>query len=165
MCDKLLKHRQSFWIALYIYLYIYVYIYICQEYRHILRIFNTYCFATVTVVTRTRLNCYITRSLPVFSVCIISFLLCIFPFFWLPVSFLLTYLCVFFTFLSIFFFSFSKQKQWSKKKRKYPRPPLIFYPYLFIWIFSFLFEEWTDVLFRSTIRSYINTTTRLTSCQ
>ena len=60
--------------------------------KHILRIFNTYWFATVTVVTRTRLHYYTMHTLPVFSLCIIS-LFC--SFFLLPVSFFLhTYLLV-----------------------------------------------------------------------
>jgi hypothetical protein len=57
--------------------------------------FNTNCFATVTVVTRTRL-------ITTFSLCIVSFLYvffvssgCLFPF-------LLPYIFVFLTFISIF---------------------------------------------------------------
>ena len=34
-------------------------------YRHTLRIYNTYCFSTSTVVTRTRLNVTFTRTLSV----------------------------------------------------------------------------------------------------
>ena len=33
-------------------------------YRHTLRIRHTYCFSTATMVARTRLKCYVLRTVP-----------------------------------------------------------------------------------------------------
>jgi hypothetical protein len=43
-----------------------------QGYRHVLRICNTYCFSTATILTRTRLKFTFIRTLPVLFIIIIK---------------------------------------------------------------------------------------------
>ena len=45
-----------------------------QGYRHTLRICNTYCFSTATMVTQTRLSIAIIRTLPTFFIWYIQFI-------------------------------------------------------------------------------------------